>query len=311
MTEKFHHFYMNSAEVLDSAFGIYKKSFWEQLLLSFVFRYGASIIAFIPLIVLYITVFSAIILGALSGRGEAITSAIWFVLFLVLLFVVFAINFIEGISLTGNLFMTKQVFYGEKKSLGKAFSSAFKSVPRCLGAILTRSLVCLIPFVFLLPLISIFTAPYSFKLSDVMIFICISLFVLSYLFIDVLFIYAFPVSINEKLTFFKAMKKGIQLLKGNFWTTCGIVTIMVVVLYIFQMSISYGLQFLIMFLSESFNDVGPVILLAIFQYLVSFVISSLLSPVSSVLVSVLYFNQKIKKDGLDIEINLRRLEGGL
>ena len=46
---------------------------------------------------------------------------------------------------------------------------------------------------------------------------------------------------------------------------------------------------------------------SILQVYVSAFVSFLTAPMEGILVALIYFNQKIKKDGLDIEIGLERL----
>ena len=311
LTEKIQHFYMNSAEVLDAAFGIYKKSFWEQLLLYAAFSYGMSVLLMIIIIPVYL-IFMVSFISSIIGMTEVGASPLMVMgpgFAILIVVVVFIIALFSSVLSVGNFFMTKQVFYGEKKSLGKAFSDGVKAVPRCFLTAAAKALACVCPCIFLLPIAFMdITTMFSSAGSITFFVICLLLFVLAFVILDVLFIYAIPVTLHEKIKFFKALKKSFLLLKGSIWKTIGVIIIVSLVSSVFSSSIVYGIQFAAMFLGSSLDQPGIMIALMLFQYLISFVLGALTGPIGGIVTSVLYFNQKIQKDGLDIEVNLARLE---
>jgi len=142
-------------------------------------------------------------------------------------------------------------------------------------------------------------------------------YVLIYVIYSNIFALSVPVAIFEKRLFFATVARSFQLLKNDFWKILAIRMLWAVLVYL----ISYSAQGLLLaiiaaiaFLAGNVADIGALWFASeILQFYISLFtlfIGIVIGPMEGIMTALIYFNQKIKKDGLDIEIGLHRLMRG-
>jgi hypothetical protein len=113
-----------------------------------------------------------------------------------------------------------------------------------------------------------------------------------------------PVAVFEKRSFFSAVIRSWLLLKGEFWKILGLRILWVVVIYIFMYA-AQGLWLTvsgIFYISPAFEYMGMMT-----STVMVFLISFLVGPLEGIFPAVIYFNQRIKKEGMDIELCIEGL----
>ena len=111
---------------------------------------------------------------------------------------------------------------------------------------------------------------------------------------------AAPVLLLEDLRGWKAMKRSRQLVKGRFWSTFGVVVLVAILTGIVQ-AIFVGI--LAGVVSVSGNEVAVAIADAIGQT----ASGVLTTPLSAAVLTVLYFDLRVRKEGFDLELLSRRM----
>ncbi len=321
-------FYMNSAEVLDRSFDIYKKSFWQQIAYSFIVSSIGSVVIAITTFV--ITFFGIMALVPFSlGRLDVDTLPVPIIIVLVVLFIIILLlaYFQQSILTAGNITLAKQVFYTNKPNFSIAIKEAFKSCLRVFSVVLAEILV-MIPF--FLSFLGIGYLLLSEPIRQMMRFgpqarvdfpfVLVIIFGIFYLFIflviHTVFAVSVPVAIFEKKTFFKGLVQSYRLVIKDFPKIFGISLIWNIIVSIFMYSI-IGVFFIalgglgLVFDAISFDSDRFMMSFQIYEYVLSGILGVVVAPLSSILTSVIYFNQKIKNDGLDIVIGFERLKGEL
>ena len=111
---------------------------------------------------------------------------------------------------------------------------------------------------------------------------------------------AAPVLLLEDVRGWKAMKRSKQLVKGRFWSTFAVVLLVAILTGIVQ-AIFVGI--LAGVVSVSGNEVAVAIADAIGQT----ASSVLITPLSAAVLTVLYFDLRVRKEGFDLELLSRRM----
>ncbi len=324
---KINYFYMNSAEVLDRAFYIYKKSFLQQLLFSIVVTIISGMIVGALAVAGGVSVFA----GVLAGISLENPIAIFAIVSVALIVGLTLYIFISSFKSCGNIVLSRQAFYEQKPDIGVALKVSFSSFLRIATTLLAQVIIT-IPFIILLVGIlivgglfldmsfSIYYFQANFEsftgitvafliIYSIIVFVVLS-FLLTALYLSV------PVAIFEKKHFFKAVKKGYELVKTDFFKTFGVLLIFTIVLNLVVLSIA-ALIFIVLTLVLNISNFSSLeieqlsLFLSMFQVslqLVLNVLNVIISPFDGILSTIIYFNQKIKHEGTDIEIEVNRLE---
>ncbi|MCL2664671.1 MAG: hypothetical protein FWE82_03585 [Defluviitaleaceae bacterium] len=303
---------MNAAGLFDRVFDVYQKSFWKQLAFSAII--GAVSFAFI---------FAAMIVMAVAVTLFSVNNSEmnFIFVFFVLLSAVLPLYIIwVAAADAGHIILSKQAFYGGR------ISFPFKELP---GAALRTVTAIIMQFILSLPWFAlivffIYLLIGGISGSDPMFFYWLIEYIssgwfvflafaatLGYLVYSNLFALAVPVAVFERKYFFSAIKKSFLLIKNEFWKVLGIRFLWTVVVYIFSYS-AQGLWAAVMGVvsygnSSSGISVALIMSGTLFQYMVTMFISFLVGPLGGIFTALLYFNQKIKREGLDIEIGIERL----
>ncbi|MDR1913299.1 MAG: hypothetical protein LBQ68_02270, partial [Clostridiales bacterium] len=130
------------------------------------------------------------------------------------------------------------------------------------------------------------------------------------------FILAVPAGLFDRKHFFAALIHSYRLIKGEFWKTLGIRCIFyggIIMLQYSLMSLPGGLIGILI----AFTSDNPILLVSIsstawlLYYGISIITGVIASSFINILTSVIFFNQKMKKEGLHIAMILERLESTL
>lgn len=111
---------------------------------------------------------------------------------------------------------------------------------------------------------------------------------------------AAPVLLLEDVRGWKAMKRSRSLVKGRFWPTIGVLVLVAILTFIVQ-AVFAGI--LAGVLGVGGNDVALAIADAIGQT----ASSVLTTPLSAAVLTVLYFDLRVRKEGFDLELLSRRM----
>lgn len=310
---------MNAAELMDRAVHVYKKSFGKQLAFSAIFgviTYFASVILLFIFFMVAIDFAGVALFSAFTpivGGGAAYGSGVILSVLLLVLVIVLPFVFLwYAISSAGHCVISGPAFFGFKAK------TPFKQLPPMAGRIffaLIAQAIASLPFVGVAVLfvvsgmfeVLIARAPWIFALMN-FIFLVLLLLYLN------VFSLSVAVAVFEKKTFFNALLRSWVLIKGEYWKIAGMRLVWLLSTGIISMALSgvFALANILIALfitTTGMGMVGAAILgiVNMFAMLVSIAVTIIVRPLDGVFNATLYFNQRIKKEGLDIEARLGRL----
>jgi len=304
---------MNAAALMDRVFDLYKATFKMQI--------AFSLIIGIISLILMVAMGIALAIGVGAAFGVAGYADDRFIVIAVVLVLIGILPLYLGwvyLSASGHILISKQAFYGEPIEL--PLGDTFAAFLRIMSAALAH-LILSAPWFILLAFGIYFVAAGQYDILyfflDIhpltLIFGGLA-FSLLYIIYSNIFALSIPVAIFERRLFFSTVTRSLQLLKGDFWRVLGLRTLWVIVVYIFSYSAQGLVLAIVGFAAASAGNVVDLGQLYIatsgMQFYVSLFAAILLGPMEGILTALIYFNQKIKKDGLDIEIGLDRLSRG-
>jgi len=291
---------MNAAELMDRVFDVYKNSFIQQVVFAAIVGVIAIVLAIVTSIALAFSLAANIMMPLTNFYEPTITPAqIIQMVVVVASIVLFVFLMWQAITSAGHILLSQQVFYGERPKI--AFGKLPFVVIRVVSAIITQVLMTL-PFLFFIGYL--FYATFSIQIAEFLladawlgriaatsvIIVFTLLVTLGYLIYSNIFSLAVAVAVLERRYFFGTVKRSWQLIRGEFWRILGIRLIWALVVVI----INLGAQALFSFLP--------------FMRLAFIFIPLLIGPLDGIMHALIYFNQRIKREGLDIEIALEQLE---
>jgi len=308
---------MNAAALMDRVFDLYKATFKVQI----AFSIAIGIISIMLIMVLGVAL--AFVVGAIVTSAAATTVYGFYdyeslilsivIIMLVLLLPLYLVWIF--LSSSGHIIISKQAFYREH--IAFPIEETLSAFFRVMSAALVQVILSL-PWLLLLGLVIFFAASgfvdiYDFLVAipPLTIVLASLIFLLLYVVYSNIFALSVPVAIFEKRLFFTTITRSVQLLKGNFWKVLGIRLLWAFLVFL----ISYSAQSLMIIILAAIAALaGNVIEFAelwfatsSLQIYVSLIVGVLVGPMEGIMTALIYFNQKIKKDGLDIEIGLHRL----
>jgi len=308
---------MNLAEIMDKSIEILKK----YLTTIIMFSIGYGVIMFLGLIIFTIgaSIFAAIALGMIDN--VVFTVIVISILVLIVL----------GFSLTVNIGIikiTEQEFYGERIYASNAVGETFKNIFKVLG-------ITSIAVLLFIPVIGIFSVPtyliYKFFEANsglmgenpfgiimfvVITIICIlaaTAIIIGYV---TMFSFSLQVLTIEKKGVINSVKRSFKLVKNNFWKIYGCIVLFGITVYAIRYSIMsfWALITSIIFMLLKFfsvqQDYTTFITMALTysNWPISLISWCIISPLGTIMLSVLYFNQRFKKEGYDMFLKLKEIE---
>jgi len=292
---------MTAAQLYDRTLHVFKKSFWMQIayaaMLGVISFFGFAVFGFVFAFALFTNntntgIFTTILaIGALGLLWLAASSA-------------------------GHILLARQALYGHKAKI------PVRQIPRVAMRVFFTLVAQIIAFVPLVGVTTIIIMPFTASawganfylhfwtllLLGFTIIVCFALYYN-------IFSLAIAVSVFERKTFFGALWRSWELIKGEFWRIAAIRLMWVLVAFALTFSIQGGLQLLTILMALSSDLLGLNLttsmaitgMLSMVTMVLSFVVSIAAMPLEGVFSATLYFNQRIKKEGMDIEIALGRL----
>ena len=298
---------MNTSELLDKVFDLYKKTFWKQMVR--VMALGAPVL---------ILAAAFLFFGALSLYQGPVFVAVY-IFILIITFLAW-----EALSISGNISLTKQAFYGKEASLGIMARDVRESFPRVFSVLsalfaMTAPLIAacafaafyIIGFLQSVSLNSFASAAFA-GLAVFATALIITLFAAFY---NTLVSSAVPAAVCENVFFMKAVVKSVNVIKGDYIKITGTFMIWRIISAV----VNYSVLVLYYLATGSINNVigwftgyyTPGIFPSLIGVnLVSVWIFLIMSPFGGILSTAVYLNQRIKKEGLDIIIGLEMLRDG-
>lgn len=301
---------MNAAVLMDRVFDLYKSTFKTQIVFSLIIGIIFSILIVVSSIVLAFGVTMAMYVGdgLYYDSDRYIIAVVLVVLASVLPLYIIWIY----LSSSGHILISKQAFYNQPVEL--PFRDTFKALLRVLSSAFAQ-LIMIIPW--LIPVVAItllsvgndFAFLYSVHPFLMVLFVLI--FAVLLLIYTNIFALSIPIAIFEKRLFFATITRSFQLIKDDFWKILGLRLLWALIIYLF----SYSAQGLIItiiaiitMLTGNIIDFGYLLMATgTVQFYASLLVAILMGPMEGIMTALIFFNQKIKKDGLDIEICLNRL----
>jgi hypothetical protein len=307
---------MNAAELMDRVIDIYKKSFWTQI--GFAAVVAVVVLAATSLLMMAFLMIAVFALGVGVTMGDTATGiGIAFIIAMgLLLFPAFF--FLQAFSSSGHILLSRQAFYGYKprfKDMG-----IFKVIMRVFTSILAKALVYL-PFVLVgigvvfvyAVMVEGFSMMDNVPVISIIGFVVIALLLgAGFVLIQNVFSLSVAVATFERRYFFDSLKRSWELIKPNFWKILAIRVIWVFVIATIAGS-TQGIYLLFTFLMEFFAGAVPALaMIGVFVMLASsitdMITSIIMAPLDGILHALLYFNQRMKTEGFDIELRLGKLE---
>lgn len=311
---------MHAAELLDSVFNIYKKCAPKHFLLN-----ALAYAMFAIISVVFVFILATV--GVMAFLRDYATMFDMAVLTpsTILVSILIVVGYLIFLSITnifvrsGAFVINKHAFYNQKRDFNVVFKEAAHAIPKAFtvfsAQVLLASLLILLLGIMALPFYIFF--PFYLSLRQTGMAVLLTLFVILIFFVYALvataFLLAIPVAVYEDKFFFSAIRRGFSLIKEDFWSVFGLVCIWTLV----YAGLSYSLTAVV--------DVGPGIIAAfndnfaialdsvlifvqLFNILFSLAVSFVISPLNNIFSSMVYFNQRIKHEGLDISIQLEKLK---
>lgn len=318
--EKYRLYHMNASEILDGTIAIYKKSFTQQVIVTAVMATATSVITAVMAGIFAV----AGIVGMVNGAAGGVVTPLFILLAaLAAILLIAALYMLNTATTAANMELARQVFAGEKPDARRAFSAALRALPRMFTVAIAEILMTAPVYAVLAGVVAaaamrtpssmwrpwlgdIETFPAAF--AALVLAFTAAAFALT-LFIITLNSAAMPASLFENRFFFGAVGRSVALVKKDYWRVMGLIvlsTLMIQGVYYSFTSIIQLFNAAVNMLSGSLADGTSFLLLMIslFGSMASFGVSLLLTPLYGIFSALLYMNQRIRHEGLDIEIRI-------
>jgi hypothetical protein len=288
---------MNSAELMDSVFDIYKKSFFKQLAFSAL----VGVVSMVLMVVAGIAVAAAAIVPMMYNPTN--DSAAFGLFFAVLAVMLPLYGVWNATANAGYIMLSGEVYHGRKVRL------PLRQMPVAVLRVLTAGVAQLLMGLPFLALIALFIyAAYQAVLpfaAGVWI-AALSIGSLIYIIYSNLHALAVPVAVFEKRAFFGTVFRSWQLMKGEFWKILGLRVLWTIIVFLF----TYSAQGIWMVVSSVLGTASAAVytpltaffgnVLTLFIYLI---ISFVMGPLGGIFPALLYFNQCGKARNIRGEIS--------
>lgn len=307
---------MRLSEIMDRSVDVLKKNI--KSILVFTLTFGAIEIGGLIALVLF---------GGLLGLMLLLLTKSYIML-IVMLVVVLIIYFTVIMSQNiGLIKIASQEFLDEKVTFGSALGTSFKNIHKVFGIIVIE-VIMFAPLI--AGLIGLFYLSFNsitfsyisanFVQNNFMVIILYLLEILAAVFLTFLYKTFFTFSLHvltiEKKGFISAVKRSFFLVKSNLWKVFGyqllfyltilaidtsirsLVALFFSLLYFLLRLINSNLNYL-MFLYTSVNALSMPLSLLTFM---------VITPLGNIMITMLYFNLKFKKEGYDLELKLKSLQ---
>jgi len=300
---------MNAAELMDNVFDVYKRSFWKQL------AYAAIVATISTFALGFVIGFLGVGAIFIFSMGDVSAMGVASLIFIVLVIIVFAL-LMQAALTTGAILLSREAFMG--RIIRLPMKQLMGAIWRALTALLAQ-LILLAPYVAAAVGLIYGYVRFAFyvdvlsasRFYYVLLIILLVAVIFGFLLLAHLFSLSIAVAVNERSYFFTALVRGVTLLRGDFCRLFGVRVMWFIIIFVF-MGTAQGLLMMIPSLLGIFLAGSPVALILMFVFNMIFMVGSMvisfaMYPLDGILTAVMFFNQRIKKEGLDIEISIEEL----
>ena len=315
---------MSITKMLDKALAIHKNSIWTSAPYMFMYNLIGLIVGFIIFIVLFLgfgafTIFGGMGYSMLSGLEHfssplVYTNIIMFAGIIYLGIFSFALTKKVGI-----VEITNKSLFNKRADILKVLGVAFKNIPRIVSVVIGGTILFL-PAIIVFGGIVIAFVYNSLYLNEKSIIFGGILFGLSFMAVLTCFltvhVFSIQVALLEKLYFFKALKRSRELVKNNFWKIYGSLLIATLAIGAISYSIysffgvMVGIFYLI--LTASGMETETLAMLSMIGNLIrlplQLIISLCIAPIGGIFTTLLYYNQRFKKEGYDLILRIEKMK---
>ncbi len=308
---------MNLAEIMDKAIDTLKKHI--KTIIMFTLVYG---------LISFVAAFAMILIGVIFSAPLIYLGSGYLLPWIIIFFIVVIILTIFQTYNAGLIKISSQDFLNEKVSFEDGIKIAFKSIPKVFGVVFISAAGFLpIAGIFAVVIYSIFDGYVnsiflfnSFTGKDLMFIITAVILVIAayviYSAYNTILCFSMHGVVIEKKGVFASIKRSFHLIKNNFWRIFGYLLLFSLTVYAFRSTIESFFLVLInvLYLLLKFVNVEPGYIafistlttiirwpLSIFSWLV-------ITPIGTIMISILYFNQRFKKEGYDLVLRLGTLK---
>jgi len=301
---------MNTAELMDRAMDVYKRSFWKQIAF-------AAVLSVIAIAAMFGIGLISVMVGALLINALPIPAvgSEYVIVIAVILLMALPILLWQSFANAGYVVLAKQAFYGEVKIRVPHYQLP-KTALRVFTVMLAQLLVA-VPLVIILVLLVIWLAPIWDVSGDGFFIVTGILFLLAiiavYLCFTNIFSVALVVSVFEGRLFFGAVARAWFLIKDDFWWILGVR----VLWYLVIAAISFAAQGMVALIEAAWHLLAGTVNVGVFMspsgafvvigFIVTTIVTFAVAPMDGIMQTMIYFNQRIRKEGFDIEIQLEKL----
>ena len=301
---------MNVAQMMDRAVEAYKRSFWKQLAYAAV----VAVVFFVAAFIVGIVVVAVLLAGVLGGDDIVGVLVVLIAVFLPLMLLWM------GVSSAGHILFTRQALVGHLVQLPK-----LKILPlafRALTAIIAQVLVFMPIAVFLIYLFwtsivffvdAFFLAGFNAMAMGFVLILAVSTLVaVVFLLVENMFALAVTVAMFERRLFFGSLFRSWELVRDDYFKIFATRVLWYLVGVGFALA-AQGLMFLFWtFMGVLVGTAHPafsvlMVPIGMFSTIFPIFVSFAQMPMDGIMRAVIYFNQRIKKEGLDIEFKLHMI----
>ncbi|MCL2203336.1 MAG: hypothetical protein FWB88_05305 [Defluviitaleaceae bacterium] len=299
---------MNAAELLDRVFDVYKKSFWKQL--AYAAIVGAA--GFVAMGFFTMLLGVGIVVSVLMFAPTAVFAGLLAFLFLFIPFILFW----QAAISTGSILLSRQAFLGQRVKL--PMFQLMRRIGRVTLALLAQVIVA-VPYLAIVGgILFLFfwfvDVPYALWMTRVYVTFSIVILLAAiagfFMYMHI-FSLAVAVAVNERVMFFRALHRSFVLVKEDFWRLLGVRVMWWLIVLVLSMATQGVLSLVPMLVgvlaAGSYTFVPMMLGLQLILGIFSVGLSFAMYPLDGIMVSLMYFNQRIKHEGFDIEIAVERM----
>lgn len=305
---------MSISEVMDKSIDVLKRHIKPIVL--FALCYG---------IIMFIGIFILILIGSIFAV-LSIRSG-YFLLGIIIFFLTILIISVSQTYNVGLIKISTQDFVNERVDLEGGLKASFMSIPKVFG-ITTVAAFIFLPIA--LGLTGIFYLLYkgyggaSFTYESIvagktgyiiLTLIVIAISILIFYLYSTILTFSLHALVIEKKGVFASIKRSYELVKSSFWKIFGVVVLISLVTYAFRTSIESFFVMIVnfLYLVLRFFNIKPDYIavvsftLSIVRWPLSIFFTLVVTPIGTIMTSLLYFNQRFKKEGYDLVLRLREI----
>lgn len=308
---------MTLAQILDRAVYIMKK--YMKTIVLYTLVYG---------IILFV---GAIILALIGGISAVVSAGIFDNVPIAVTFGVLLIVIILSVSYSqhvGIIKIASQEYLKENIQMEQAMRAAAKSIPK-VSAIVISALFMFAPILALLGWLGYLliraldnaltlSTTLDGRIAFIIIIVITAILLYSFVVLSFLtwFLFSFHALIIEKKGIFASIKRSFELVRHNFWRIFGSLTLILLTVYAIRISFNsiLGLLGSLLYLLMKFLNAreGFILVMSMavsyIQFPVNIAYALLVTPISFIAITHLYFNERFKKEGLDLILKLKEIQ---